>query len=111
MIFDSIFQQLSYVACQMRFGADRTHKPCVESFGASWEEILQCVESDFSTNQQLEYERSTTPVLAQTSWVPTVVYNGKITEFSHTDNAPPLKDVLCNLIHNTNSACKTLQEF
>lgn len=95
----------------MRFGADRTHKPCVESFGVSWEEILQCVDSDFSTTQQLGYERSTTPVITQTNWVPTVVYNGKLNEYSHTGKAPAIKEVLCNLIQNTNSACKTLREF
>lgn len=95
----------------MTAGADRTHQTCVEAFGVSWDEILQCVASDFATRQQLEYEQITTPVLAQTNWVPTIAYNGKITELSHTGNAPPLKEVLCGLIYNTNPACKTVKRF
>ena len=41
----------------MQAGADRSHRTCVEAFGVSWNEIVQCVESDFATNQQLEYEK------------------------------------------------------
>lgn len=41
------------------------------------------------------------------NWVPTVAYNGKVTELSHTGRAPPLKEILCDLIYNTNPACKT----
>lgn len=90
----------------MATGADRSHKTCVEAFGVSWDEILQCVESEFATRQQLDFEKHTTPVITQTNWVPTIVYDGKINELSHTGNAPPLKDVLCGLIYNTNPACK-----
>lgn len=53
------YQQVDYVSCQMVTGADRTHQACVEAFGVSWNEILQCVESEFATSQQLEYERIT----------------------------------------------------
>jgi hypothetical protein len=114
LIVDNIYfllQQVAYVGCQMTSGSDRTHQACVEAFGVSYEEILQCVESDFATNQQLGYEQITTPVLTETNWVPTIVYNGKITEFSHTGNAPALKEVLCSLIHNTNPVCRTVKEF
>lgn len=98
--------QVSYVACQMQFGSDRSHQTCVEAFGVSWQEILQCVQSDFGTKHQLGYERITGPVLQQTSWVPTVVYNGQLTDYSHTGNSPPLKDILCQLCSNSNPACQ-----
>lgn len=49
---------MSYVACQMaRLQPD--HQPCVEAFGISFDEILQCVESEFATRQQLDYEQIT----------------------------------------------------
>lgn len=97
--------QLAYVACQMQFGADRTHQACVEAFGVSWEEILQCVADDFSTKQQLAFERITGQVLQKTRWVPTVIYNGQLTDYSHTGNSPPLKDVLCQLCSGSNPVC------
>jgi hypothetical protein len=49
---------MSYVACQMAT-VERTHQPCVEAFGVSFNEILQCVESEFATRQQLEFEQIT----------------------------------------------------
>jgi hypothetical protein len=100
------FQQVEYVSCQMVAGADRSHRACVEAFGVPWNEILQCVQSEFATSQQLEFEQSTAPALALTNWVPTIAYNGKVTEISHTGNAPPLKNILCDLIYNTNLACR-----
>ncbi|KAL7035430.1 hypothetical protein ACKWTF_008363 [Chironomus riparius] len=98
--------QVSYVTCQMQVGADRTHKACVEAFGVSWDEILQCVQSDFATKQQLGFERISGPVLQNTRWVPTIAYNGQITEYSHSGNSPPLKDVLCYYCSNSNPACQ-----
>lgn len=109
----------------MRADADRSHRACVEAFGVSWDEIEQCTGSDFATNQQLDYEKITgelslsanlkcfikshlsilAPVIAQFNWVPTIVYNGQISEISHTGRAPPLKEILCDFIHNTNPAC------
>lgn len=105
-------KQLEYVACQMAPAADRTHQACVQSFGGvSWDEILQCAESEFATNQQLQYEQITAPVLTQTNWVPTIAYDGRVTEFSHTGRAPPLKEILCDLIYNTNPACKVKTRY
>ncbi|KAG5681786.1 hypothetical protein PVAND_011194 [Polypedilum vanderplanki] len=103
--------QVSYVACQMQFGADRTHQACVEAFGVSWNEILQCVGGEFATKQQLGFERVTTPVLRTTNWVPSIVYNNQITDYTHSGNSPPLKDVICSLISNTNSACLEKYHF
>jgi len=97
--------KFDYISCQMVTGADRTHRECVEAFGMSWEEIAQCAASDFATNQQLEYERISTPVIQHFNWVPTVVYNGQITDISHTGRAAPLKEIICDFIHNTNPAC------
>jgi hypothetical protein len=51
-------QQMNYVACQMA-ALERSHQPCVEAFGVSFNDILQCVESEFATRQQLEYEQIT----------------------------------------------------
>lgn len=104
-------QQVQYVSCQMQFNADRSHRACVEAFGVSWDEILQCVQSDFATNQQLGFEQITAPVLAQTKWVPTIAYNGKINELSHSGRAPPLKKIICDFIYNTNPACKAERLF
>lgn len=127
-------KQLDYVACQMTAGSDRTHQTCVEAFGVPWNEILQCVESEFATRQQLEYEQITreslfvwpkpvhalihktlfffaVPVLEAFNWVPTIAYNGKITELSHSGRAPPLKEIICEMIHNTNPACALTRRF
>lgn len=41
----------------MSADADRSHRTCVEALGFSWDEIAQCAQSDFATNQQLEYEK------------------------------------------------------
>lgn len=38
-------------------------------------------------------------------WVPTVVYNGKVNAQSHTGTAPPLREIICNLINNANPGC------
>lgn len=95
----------------MTFGSDASHQPCVEQFGVPWAEILACTDSDFATNQQLTYEKHTKPVVDNTNWVPTIVYNGEITDFSNTGKAPALKEVLCSLIYNTNPACKTAKVF
>lgn len=97
--------QVAYVSCQMQTGADRTHQACVEAFGVNWNEILQCVESSFAVKQQLGFERITNPVLQSTNWVPTVIYNGQLTDYSHTGNSPPLKDIICSLISNNNPSC------
>lgn len=97
--------QMAYVGCQMQFGADRSHRTCVEGFGVAWSEIMQCVESGFATQRQLDFERHSSPVLKVTKWVPTIVYNGQLTENSHTGKAAPLKNVLCGLIANNNQAC------
>lgn len=48
----------------MQFGEgtnvkDRTHQQCVEAFGVDWNEILQCVGSEFASRQQLAYEQIT----------------------------------------------------
>jgi hypothetical protein len=94
----------------MTVGTDKTHQTCVEAFGVPWNEILECAASEFATNQQLSYEQITASVLAQTNWVPTVAYNGKISPLSHTGNAPPLKEVLCGMIYNTNPACKVAKK-
>ncbi|CRK98817.1 CLUMA_CG012046, isoform A [Clunio marinus] len=98
--------QFAYLSCQMVIGADRTHQTCVEQFGFDWNEIVQCTQSEFATRQQLGYEQITTPVLQQTNWVPTIAYNGRIDENSIGGRAPPLKELLCDLIYNTNPACK-----
>lgn len=98
--------QLAYVACQMQFGADRSHRACVEAFGVAWEEILQCVNDDFATKQQLAFERVSGPVLQVTRWVPTVAYNEQITVYSHTGNSPPLKDILCSYCSNSHPMCQ-----
>lgn len=115
----------------MQSGADRTHKACVDLFGVDWNEILTCVQSDFATNQQLGYEQVTceyfyflskafsyyfvlhfaAPVIAATNWVPTIAYNREITELSHSGNAPPLKEILCDKIYNTNPACALKRRF
>lgn len=117
----------------MQFGADRTHQACVESFGADWNEILACVQSDFATNQQLGYEQVTcecfsfyskhvvwflflyilfiAPVIADTNWVPTIAYNSEINALSHSRDAGPLKDILCGKIHNTNPACALKRRY
>jgi hypothetical protein len=97
--------QVGYVACQMQFGADRDHRGCVEDFGVSYDEILQCVGGEFATKRQLAFERITLPVLQYTNWVPSVVYNNQFSEYSHTGNSPPLKDVICSLISNSNPSC------
>lgn len=52
-------QQVEYVSCQMTPHADRSHRSCVEAFAVDWNEILQCVESDFATQQQLGFEQVT----------------------------------------------------
>lgn len=91
----------------MAAGSDRTHRVCVEQFGFNFDEIAECAQSDFAVRQQLQFERLTTPVLQTTNWVPTVLYDGKITDYSHTGRSPALKDVLCELLHDTNPACKT----
>ena len=44
-------------------------------------------------------------VIPQFNWVPTIVYNDKITDISHSGRAPPLKDILCDFIRNTNPEC------
>lgn len=90
----------------MRSTADRTHQACVEAFGVPWAEILQCVESEFATKQQLDFEQATSPVLQQTNWVPTIIYDGKITTDSHTGNGRALHEVICEMINNNNPACK-----
>lgn len=100
-------QKVAYVGCQMRLDSDRTYQTCVEEFGFSWNEILQCAQSESATSQQLDYEQISVPVMEVYNWVPTVAYNGKVTELSHTGRAPPLKEILCDLIYNTNPACKT----
>jgi hypothetical protein len=64
------------------------------------------VEADF-----LLLSHFVVPVLEHTDWVPTIAYNGKIEEFSHTGRAPPLKEILCELIHNTNPACALKRRF
>lgn len=45
------------------------------------------------------------PVIRAFNWVPTVAYNGKIIENSHTARAPPLRQVICDYINNANAAC------
>lgn len=86
-------------------GADRTHQACVEAFGVSWPEILQCVESEFATKQQLEYEQITAPVLQVTNWVPTIIYNGQLTSDSHTRDGRPFQVVICEMIQNKHPSC------
>jgi len=103
--------QLAYVACQMNHEADSGHRPCVEQFGFSFDDISECVASDFATQQQLGYEQITLPILNATNWVPSVTYNGKLTENSHIGQALPLLDVLCGLISNTNPACRAKRFF
>lgn len=90
----------------MQIGGDRTHQTCVENFGFSWEDILKCVESDFATKQQLAFERVTSPILSITSWVPSVIYNGEMSDYTHTGRSPKLlKEVLCELSSNSKSIC------
>jgi hypothetical protein len=99
--------QVAYAGCQMQFDADRTHRTCVEAFGVSWNEILNCAGSDFANNQQLEFERITKPVLSQTNWVPSVIFNGQLNEYTrYSSSTPPLKDIICAFISNSNPACE-----
>jgi hypothetical protein len=45
------------------------------------------------------------PAINVFNWIPTVAYNGKIVAASFTGTAPPLRDVICNLINNDNPSC------
>ena len=101
---------MAYVACQMA-SVSADHQPCVESFGISWNDITQCVASDFATRQQLGYEQVTLPVLEVTDWVPSIAYNGRITELSRADRDYQLKEIICNFIYNTNPACQQQSFF
>lgn len=87
---------------------DKSHRACVEAFGVSYNEILQCAASEEATQQQLYFESlTTTPVLQYTNWVPSVTFNGAVTEYSAMgrQGVPRLLDVLCQLCDNNNPAC------
>lgn len=103
--------QVAYVTCQMQFTADginADHQRCVEAFGVNYNDILQCAASQQATEQQLGYEKITLPVLQNTNWVPSVLYNGQITEYTSAGRAgvPLLLDILCQLCSNNNAACQ-----
>lgn len=97
-------EKMNYVACQMKIGSDVTHRECVEALGWSYDEIVECAESDFALRQQLGYEIITNQHLIVTNWVPTVIYNGELDDMSITRDAPPLKTILCTLI-DTHQSC------
>lgn len=102
--------QVAYVACQMQFvdgKINADHQHCVEAFGVNYNEILQCVQSQQATQQQINYEAITKPVLEYTNWVPSVLYNGQITEYTSAGRTgvPQLIDILCQLCSNNNPAC------
>lgn len=90
----------------MRSGADRTHRQCVESFGFSYNDILACAENEETYGQQMRFEQLTTPALTVTGWVPSVLYNGRLTANSHTGRSPNLRNTLCESNLNTNSVCE-----
>lgn len=91
----------------MQFNSDRDHRSCVEAFGVPYSEILQCVNSQQAINQQLEYEKITIPVLQNTNWVPSVLYNGQLTQYSSAGRSgvPQLIEILCQLCDNNNPVC------
>jgi hypothetical protein len=91
----------------MQIGADRDHRSCVEAFGVSYNDILQCVASQQATEQQLAYEVITMPVLQNTNWVPSVLYNGQLTEYTSAgrQGVPQLITILCELCQNSNPVC------
>jgi hypothetical protein len=97
----------------MKKGSDRNHRFCVENFGFNYDEIKACAQSDFAVQQQLEFEKFTSSVLFETNWVPTVLYNGKITKYSHTGTSPALSDVFCEFffampVCKSNNLLKTI---
>lgn len=99
---------MQYLVCQMKKGADRSHRACVESFGFVYDSMLECAESEWAYMQQLNFEQLTTPALVKTNWVPTVLYDGKVTKDSHTGKSPMLKNVLCEFkfIYNMTPSCR-----
>lgn len=108
----------------MRVGSDRTHQACAEEAGFLWYSIFECANYDLSESQQLAFEQISRefssklwkqrkiycsdilgPAINVFDWIPTVAYNGKIVPASHTGRAPPLTEVICNLINNDNPSC------
>ncbi|CAO1408492.1 unnamed protein product [Diamesa tonsa] len=99
--------QVNYVACQMRPGAPRDHQQCVVEAGFAWEEIYECTQSDFATQQQQHFEQVSSPIIATTNWVPSIIYNDQFkAELANTSKSPPFKTIICDTIYNTNPACK-----
>lgn len=89
----------------MKSGADRTHRTCVEAFGFEFNSILECAENSYTYMQQMDFERLTTPMLKETNWVPTILYNRRLTKDSHTGQSPNLKNNLCELF-GTHPLCE-----
>lgn len=74
----------------------------------SWRMSRRLVSQPFFLNQwrsQQFFFCLLVPVLQVFNWVPTVAYNGIISNISHTGRAEPLQEILCNFIRNTNPAC------
>lgn len=75
----------------------RDPKICVKQFGFSWNEILDCVNSDAATQQQLHFEELTMPVLSIRYGVPTITLNGKIPDYA---SGKSLLEFLCEIVDN-----------
>lgn len=60
--------QVSYVSCQMRFDAARDHQQCVIDAGLAWEEIYECTQSVFATQQQQHFEQVSSPIIVSTKY-------------------------------------------
>lgn len=60
--------QVNYVSCQMRPAAARDHQQCVVEAGLSWEEIYECSQSDFATQQQQHFEQVSSPIIVSVNY-------------------------------------------
>lgn len=93
----------------MRGTADTTHRECVEEFDLSYDDMLECAESAATDAQMLRFEQLTTPVMRITDFVPTILYNGRLTSNSHPVLSPNLRANICGPIRNANPACNVTQ--
>lgn len=104
--------QVNYVACQMKsYNNDRGHQNCVRAIGLDWNEIYNCAVGPEGTHYALHYEKLTTQVVhSVTKWVPSIVYNHRITE-NCCSKAQDFQSIICGYIYNANPVCNAPNSY
>jgi interferon gamma-inducible protein 30 len=98
--------KVSYAGCQMKWGADRTGRQCVESYGINWSVVSQCHDTDLGKQLQLAAEAEQNRIIGYPKFVPTIVYDERFDQNLQDQSLKNFLGVVCAFIGNGIQACQ-----